>query len=78
MAWYKKLHMSWESEDVELEPSELMTIAEAAEELGIAVKTMAGYLDVGRFSVVVDESAPERQGRRLVLRREVEERKAAS
>ena len=58
----------------ELHADDLTTIAEAAEALGISVQSIAQAMDAGRWTVSVDTEAPQRQGRRLLLKEEVEAR----
>jgi hypothetical protein len=56
----------------DLETKDVMTIAEAARALGVTVQAVAQSLDRGAMTIVLDTQAPARQGRRLVLRSEVE------
>jgi hypothetical protein len=56
----------------DLETKDVMTIAEAARALGVTVQAVAQSLDRGAMTIVIDTKAPPRQGRRLVLRSEVE------
>jgi hypothetical protein len=56
----------------DLETKDVMTIAEAARALGVTVQAVAQSLDRGAMTIVIDTQAPPRQGRRLVLRSEVE------
>jgi hypothetical protein len=56
----------------DLETKDVMTIAEAARALGVTVQAVAQSLDRGAMTIVLDTQAPPRQGRRLVLRSEVE------
>jgi hypothetical protein len=56
----------------DLETKDVMTIAEAARALGVSVQAVAQSLDRGAMTIVIDTKAPPRQGRRLVLRSEVE------
>jgi len=56
----------------DLETKDVMTIAEAARALGVSVQAVAQSLDRGAMTIVIDTKAPPRQGRRLVLRSEIE------
>jgi len=66
--------------DVNIDESDLLTMAEAAEMLGLTIPGVSVAVDRGRFTAIIDTEAPPRQGRRLLLRSEVEaslrERKA--
>ena len=55
-----------------LQPEDVLTLAEAAKLLGVSVQAVAQALDRGALTTVIDPDAPSRQGRRLVLRAEVE------
>jgi hypothetical protein len=59
-------------EDIDVDPDELMTVADAARELGVALSTMKSNVTAGRFTVIID---PDKtwQGRKLLLKKEVEE-----
>jgi hypothetical protein len=61
-----------EETEVELKPAEVMTIAEAARQLGVYTQAVSLALDRGDLTVLIDPDAPKRQGRRLVLRSEIE------
>jgi hypothetical protein len=50
-----------------------MTIAQAARHLGVYTQAVSLALDRGDLTLLIDRDAPKRQGRRLVLRTEVEE-----
>lgn len=58
--------------EVEFKPDEVMTIAEAARQLGVYTQAVSLALDRGDLTVLIDPEAPKRQGRRLVLRSEIE------
>jgi len=58
--------------EVELDPGEVLSIAAAAQWLGISVQAVAQAIDRGKLTAVINESAGKRQRRRLVLRKEVE------
>jgi excisionase family DNA binding protein len=60
-----------EYQDHEFKPEELMTFAEAAKYLGVPLTTVISNADAGRLTVVIDKKATH-QGRRLVLRQEIE------
>lgn len=62
--------------DTDVTADDLTTITEAARILGITPQTLAQAMDAGRWTVVIDTLAPSRQGRRLLLRSEVEARTA--
>lgn len=51
---------------------ELITIAQAAELLGVTTQAVSQAVNVGRLTAYVDPNAPAHQGRRLVSRRDVE------
>jgi hypothetical protein len=55
-----------------LSKDELIPIKEAAELLGVSVQAISRAVKNGRLTRYVDPDAPERQGRTLVSRREVE------
>jgi hypothetical protein len=59
--------------EVEFKPNEVMTIAEAARQLGVYTQAVSLALDRGDLTVLIDPEAPKRQGRRLVLRSEIED-----
>jgi len=58
--------------EIELEPKEVLSIATAAKWLGITVQAVSQAINRGRLTAVIDPGAPQRQGKRLVLRSEVE------
>jgi hypothetical protein len=62
-----------EETEVDIPPSEVMTIAQAARHLGVYTQAVSLALDRGDLTLLIDRDAPKRQGRRLVLRTEVEE-----
>lgn len=51
---------------------ELITITEAAEIRGVTPQAISQAVDAGRLTAHIDPGAPQRQGRRLVVRSEVE------
>lgn len=59
-------------EDIDVDPDDLMTVADAARELGVALSTKKSNVTAGRFMVIID---PDKtwQGRKLLLKKEVEE-----
>jgi hypothetical protein len=59
-------------QEVELDPAELMTIAEAAREAGLDTKTIANHVSMGNLTAYEDPDAPPRQRARLILRSEFE------
>ena len=58
-------------EEIELEPDQLVTIAEAARMIGSPLTSVVSNLDAGRLTEVINPSARLRQARRLLLRDEV-------
>lgn len=72
MTTYIKQEIWVEETEVELKPAEVMTIAEAARQLGVYTQAVSLALDRGDLTVLIDPDAPQRQGRRLVLRSEIE------
>jgi excisionase family DNA binding protein len=56
----------------EYQPDELMTMAEAARRLGRSLSAVRANVEAGRLSLIIDLGKAW-GGRRLVLRREVEE-----
>ena len=58
---------------------DLITLAQAADVLGVSIQAVAGAVDGGAFdTVIIDTSVPMKRGgkgRRLLLRGEVMERK---
>ena len=53
-----------------------MTISQAARHLGVYTQAVSLALDRGDLTMIINQDAPRRQGRRLVLRSEVEAWKA--
>jgi hypothetical protein len=53
-----------------------MTISQAARHLGVYTQAVSLALDRGDLTMIINQGAPRRQGRRLVLRSEVEAWKA--
>lgn len=72
MAKYLKREIWIEETEVELGAEDVMTIAQAAAYLEVYPQAVSQALDRGDLTVIVDQDAPKRQGRRLVLRAEVE------
>lgn len=72
MARYLKREIWIEETEVELGTEEVMTIAQAATYLDVYPQAVSQALDRGDLTVIIDRDAPKRQGRRLVLRAEVE------
>jgi hypothetical protein len=60
-----------EYDEIELDQDELMTIAQAAQELGVSMNTVQANLDANRFTEIID-SDKTWQSRRLLLKTEVE------
>jgi len=58
--------------DVNLSPEDVLTVAEAAERLGVSVQAVSQRLNRGNLTTVLNPRANPRQGRRLLLRSEVE------
>jgi hypothetical protein len=79
VAKYVKREIWVEETEVDLSSVEVMTIAQAARHLGVYTQAVSLALDRGDMTLIIDRKAPKRQGRRLVLRSEVEawERKRA-
>jgi hypothetical protein len=73
VAKYIKREIWVEETEVDLPSSEVMTIAQAAQHLGVYTQAVSRALDRGDLTMIINRSAPRRQGRRLVLRSEVEE-----
>ena len=59
-------------EDVDLADSEVLTLQQAAKLLGRSVWAIADRVDRGALTAVINPEAPPRQGRRLLLRSEIE------
>ena len=60
-------------EDVDIPPDALMTIREAAEVLGMTMQGVDSALNRGELQEIINpQSQGKQQGRRLVLRAEVE------
>jgi hypothetical protein len=57
-------------EPIEVEPKSLMTLTEAAKELGISLSGVARAIDSGSLREVIDTEASY-HGHRLVFRKEV-------
>lgn len=62
-------------EERELEYHDLLTQAQAAAVLGVSIQGVQSVLDSGRLTLVIDPTAHRQQGKRLVLRRELEDYK---
>lgn len=60
-------------EVVEVEPRELMSIANASRVLGMTIDGVRSAIDRGKLTVFIDPEALEQRYRRFVLRSEVEE-----
>ena len=73
MARYIKREIWVEETEVDLPNGEVMTIAQAAQHLGVYTQAVSLALDRGDLTMLINRNAPKRQGRRLVLRSEVEE-----
>ena len=58
-------------EDWHGDEDQLLTIMEAARQLGVTQQSVTQALDASRFTCIIDAEAPARQGRRLLLRKEV-------
>jgi hypothetical protein len=76
VAKYIKREIWIEETEVDLPARDVMTISEAARYLGVYPQAVSLALDRGDLTVIINRSAPRRQGRRLVLRAEVEAWKA--
>jgi hypothetical protein len=72
MATYIKREVWIEEIEVDLASAEVMTIVEAAQYLGVYPQAVSQALDRGDLTVFIDRTAPKRQGRRVVLRSEIE------
>jgi hypothetical protein len=72
VASYIKREIWIEETEVELPANEVMTIAQAAKRLGVYTQAVSLALDRGELTMIINQNAPKRQGRRLVLRSEVE------
>lgn len=72
MAKYIKREVWIEETEVDLTSAEVMTITHAARYLGVYPQAVSQALDRGDLTVLIDRAAPKRQGRRVVLRSEVE------
>ncbi len=59
-------------EPIEIARADLMTIQDAARALGISHTAIILRIERGGLTMILDEAAPSRQGRRLVLRAEVD------
>ncbi len=55
-----------------VKPDDVLTMAQTAARLECSITSVQTMLDRGRFTVIVDTEAHARQGRRLLLRDEVE------
>jgi len=60
-------------EPIELDPTDLLSIATAARWLGVSTQAVAQSIDRGRLTEIIDTEGKSRQGRRLVLVSEVKE-----
>ena len=58
-------------EDWHGDEDQLLTIIQAAKALGVTQQSVTQALDASRFTCIIDTEAPARQGRRLLLRKEV-------
>lgn len=72
MTTYVKREVWIEEIEIDLPASEVMTIAQAARHLGVYTQAVSLALDRGELTMIIDRHAPKRQGRRLVLRSEVD------
>jgi len=72
VAKYVKREVWVEETEIDLPANEVMTIAQAARLLGVYTQAVSLALDRGDLTLLIDRQAPKRQGRRLVLRREIE------
>jgi hypothetical protein len=72
VAKYVKREVWVEETEIDLPANEVMTIAQAARVLGVYTQAVSLALDRGDLTQLIDRDAPKRQGRRLVLRREIE------
>ena len=72
MAKYIKREIWIEETEIDLPVREVMTISQAARHLGVYTQAVSLALDRGDLTMIINQDAPSRQGRRLVLRAEVE------
>ena len=73
MAKYIRREVWIEESEVDLTSAEVMTIVHAAQYLGVYPQAVSQALDRGDLTVLIDRTAPKRQGRRVVLRSEIED-----
>lgn len=59
--------------DADFEEGALLSMSEAAQLLGLSMGGVQNLLDLGRVTCVIDQAAPSNQGRRLLIRSEVEQ-----
>ena len=59
-------------EDIDLDPGELMTYAEAARELGVHINTVKTNVESGRMTLVLDEDKSW-HGHKLLLKKEIQQ-----
>ena len=59
-------------EDVDLEAEDVVAISEAARLLGMTIQGVGAAINRGQLTEIVDPDAITQQGRRFVLRAEVE------
>jgi hypothetical protein len=69
---YIKREIWIEETEIELPARDVMTISQAARHLGVYTQAVSLALDRGDLTMIINQGAPRRQGRRLVLRAEVE------
>jgi hypothetical protein len=72
VARYIKREVWIEETEIDLGINEVMTISQAAKHLGVYTQAVSLALDRGDLTQIINQNAPKRQGRRLVLRSEVE------
>jgi len=72
VAKYIKREIWIEETEIDLPARDVMTISQAARHLGVYTQAVSLALDRGDLTIIINQSAPSRQGRRLVLRSEVE------
>jgi len=72
MSKYIKREICFVDTEIELLEAEVMTIVQAAEELDVYTQAVSLALDRGDLTLIINPNAPQRQGRRLVLRSEIE------
>jgi len=71
--WYETpMGALWATAFVKVQGDELITLAQAAELAGVSVQAISQRVKRGTLTAYVDPAAPQRQGRNLVRRSDVE------